>query len=230
MTISIERARTARSAKGFGSNAKGNLSSMRSFIRAALRTRKGKVIFLASFAGYWLLYALSTGIIAYFGYNALSQLISAGGTNPEVANFLAYWEYPANVYETGILWFVTPHVMLSLTLGPVFFSIILSLLFATNMLMLSLIHSRNLSGRTGLAGLAGVIPAIFSGSCCYAPFGLTVIVLVLHLSLKQSVPLYALSYTYQILDNIAITLLIVFSLIYTYRKLGEKSCCAVMNQ
>ncbi|MBX8632725.1 MAG: hypothetical protein J9259_09480, partial [Thermoplasmata archaeon YP2-bin.285] len=75
---------------------------LRAYVRDSLRTAGGRILFLASLAGYWLLYALSTGIIAYFGYDALSQVISAGGTNPIVVNFLAYWQYPANIYESGL--------------------------------------------------------------------------------------------------------------------------------
>ena len=200
---------------------------LRAFVHHSLRTAGGRILFMASLASYWLLYAMSTGIIAYFSYNALSQVISAGGTNPIVVNFLAYWQYPANVYESGLLWFVTPNVMLSLLIGPLFFSTVLSLLFAVNMLIFAgLIRRRRSSGRSGMASLASVIPAVFSGSCCYAPFGLIAAVSLFHLSLSQTGALYALSYTYQILDNIAFTLLMLFSAVYSYRKLESAVCCS----
>ncbi|MCL5252676.1 MAG: hypothetical protein M1351_01095 [Candidatus Thermoplasmatota archaeon] len=200
---------------------------LRAFVRDSLRTAGGRILFLASLAGYWLLYALSTGIIAYFSYNALSQVISAGGTNPIVVNFLAYWQYPANIYESGLLWFVTPNLMLSLLIGPLFFSTVLSLLFGVNMLIFAgLIRRRGSAGRSGVAGLASVIPAVFSGSCCYAPFGLIAAVSLFHLSVSQTGALYALSYTYQILDNTVFTLLMLFSAFYSYRKLGSGACCS----
>lgn len=200
---------------------------LRAFGRDSLRTAGGRVLFLASLAGYWLLYALSTGIITYFSYNALSQVISAGGTNPIVLNFLAYWQYPANIYESGLLWFVTPNLMLSLLIGPLFFSTVLSLLFGVNMLIFAgLIRRRGSAGRSGVASLASVIPAVFSGSCCYAPFGLIAAVSLFHLSLSQTGALYALSYTYQILDNTVFTLLMLFSAVYSYRKLGSGACCS----
>jgi hypothetical protein len=206
-------------------------SDLGAFVRASLRTGGRRVIFIASAAGYWLLYALSTGIIAYFSYNALSQVLAAGGTNPVVVNFLAYWQYPANVYESGLLWFVTPHVMLSILIGPVFFSTVLSLLFGTNMLIFGSIARRGAgSGRRGFIGLTGLIPAVFSGSCCYAPLGLIAIVSIFNLSLSQSGALYALSYTYQILDNVAITLLMLLSSLYSYGKLRDRSCCAPFGQ
>lgn len=208
------------------SSAGSLLRSLSAFVRDAAGTRWGRILFISSFGAYWLLYALSSGIITYFSYNALSQVLSAGGTNPVVVNFLAYWQYPANVYESGFLWFVTPHLMLSILLGPLLFSAALSLLFAVNSLIFAALLRRRSAGRSGIAGLVSVIPALFSGSCCYAPFGLLAAVSLLHLSHSQTDALYSLSYSYQILDNLSFTLLMLFAALYSYRKLASAACCS----
>lgn len=201
--------------KAASSSRTGTLN-LRSLIGLALHSWRHKLIFVASAIAYWVLYAFSAGMIFYYSFDVGPLLRSSGVPNPY---FITYTRSFMGLYDSGMVWYPNGHIQLNLLYGSTLFSIVLSVLFGLNMLLLG--YSLSVKAKTltlGLNTLAGIVPALFSGGCCAVPFGTAL--------LSSFVPLAALStfeYSYVAVTNSLFAVLMLFSLIYNARKLG--SCC-----
>jgi len=191
-------------------------ATLLSIIRLAARQWKYKAVMVAAGAGYWVLYAISGGMFFYYSFDLGPILKADNIPNPY---FLLYTRGIADFYDSGMIWYPTNHLQVNLLFGPVFFSIVLSVLFGLNMLLLAFgfRYRRSKSGR-GLGGIMGVIPALFSQGCCSVPFAT-----VLFSSFIPATLLYTV-YEFVIPMNIIFASLMLLALVYGARRLG--SCCA----
>lgn len=175
---------------------------------------KYKIVALLSAVGYWLAYGYSTGMYFYYSFNITQGLQASGMTNP-------YFIPPFNLaglYDMGFVWFPTSNLQLDFLLGPTFFSIFLSILFSSSVILL--IYSFRFQGLNkksqGVMGLFGMIPAIFSGGCCAVP-----IATILLGSIVPSSILLNIEFGDPLLLNLLIVLLILFSIFYTAKKISK---------
>jgi hypothetical protein len=176
-----------------------------------LGSRKFKILAVASWLGYWLLYAISGGMFFYYSFDLAPLLKTSAVPNPYFFNIFVNF---ISFYDSGMIWFPTAHLQVNLLYGPTFFSIILSTLFSLNIVLTVFsIRFTRFSRRTGPAGLLALIPAFFSGGCCSVPFGLALIGLF-----APTVGLTTLVYDYPYLINLAFFFLMFFSLVYVSRR------------
>lgn len=85
--------------------------------------------------------------------------------------------------------------------------------------MLLFAYSFKIAGpSSGLSGLAGIVPALFSGGCCAAPFGT-----VLLATFIPATSLATFVYSYVAATDSPLAVLLFVSLVYNARKLGD--CC-----
>ncbi len=180
-------------------------------LREILRLPKYKFVLLTSAAIYWLLYAISSGMLMYYALDLAQLLRTSQVPNPY---YFVEWGSFLNLYYSGIVWFPTGHLQLNLLFGPTFFSILLSGLFSLNILLV--VNNLRIK-RMGMSGLVGMIPALFSGGCCSVPLGIS-----LFGSLLPSAALLSLSYNYVYLTNAPVAALMYISLAYTSKK---AVCC-----
>lgn len=189
------------------------------------RSTKYKALAFLSAVGYWLVYGYSTGIYFYYTFDATQYLSASGTTNPYFIPPVSLGDLAA-VYDSGLVWFPTSHLQLNLLLGPTFFSILLAVLFSTSILLLT--FSIRLTGvnrkQQGLAGLFGVIPAIFSGGCCAVPIATLVLG-----SIVPSTVLANIEFGDPLLLNLLIVILMLSSIYYTAWKINSKNSCEVFK-
>jgi|GEM_PF-5537952 hypothetical protein len=126
-------------------------------------------------------------MIKYFNFNVLSLLLSTGGTNPQIYNFLPYYMYYPNIYYSGIVWYPESHLQLSFLIGPTVFSVLFSYLFGKN-ISLSLNNARGTGTGTVLSILQLFLAA---GGCCIAPLWLAIVSLFEFPLFKLSQSLYS---------------------------------------
>lgn len=199
----------------------GRNQSLVSTLRTVLRQSwKLRAVALASLVGYWLLYAVSSGMIFYYAADLTPILQTSPVRNPYF--YLNFREF-IDFYNSGMIWFPNGHLQLNLLFGPTTFSIILSALFALNMVLSSYsLSSERLGKKHGMGGFLGMVPALFTGGCCSIPIGILLIGAIV-----PSTALTALStfiFTYAFLTNVLVGSLMLISLTYNYRKVARASC------
>jgi len=162
---------------------------------------------------FWLLYAISSGIIRYYSWN----LAKYYNTNPV---YFTNFSSLKGVYDSMIIWFPGDHFVVVLSVGIVLFSILLSLLFSLSILMISHSLRTGLPGRKpGLIGFLGLVPAMLTGGCCALPLGI-----VLSLYVAPAAFLFNLAYDHSFFTNATITGLMLVSVFYTGRKTSREAC------
>lgn len=180
---------------------------MRPALRIVFRSSKYKALALLVGGLYWLVYALSSGMVFYYRSDVTALLASSGVPNPYFVISLGSFE---NFYLSGVVWYPSGHFQLNLLIGPTFFSFLLSSLFALSVVLLAYgVRLRGVPRRPGIAGFAAVIPAIFSGGCCSAPLGLALLGTFL-----SSTALFSFVYEYAFAVNAAVAILLYASNIY----------------
>ncbi len=190
------------------------VSTPRSVLRQSWKFRAAALV---SLAGYWLLYAASSGMFFYYRVDIAPLLKNSPVPNPY---FFVHSRSFVDLYNSGMVWIPNGHLQVNLLFGPTIFSIFLSALFAPSMLLLLYgLSARGLTKKHGIVGLLAMIPAVFSGGCCSIPFGV--------LLLGTFVPSAALStfvYAYPVLTNTFIAVLMLVSLVYSSRKISHLRC------
>jgi len=182
----------------------------------ALKQWKHRLALVAAIVGYWTLYAFSAGMFFYYSFDLTPLLKSAQVPNPY---FILESASLTGLYNSGMIWYPTNHLQVNLLYGPTFFSIILSVLFGLNMILL--VHGfsfREPRSSLGLNGAVSMIPALFSGGCCAIPFGT-----VLLSSLIPATALSSFVYDYVLPTNILSVILMLAALLYSSKKLVR--CC-----
>lgn len=117
---------------------------------------------------FWLLYAASSGIIRYYSWN-LAQYFQA---NPV---FLTDFSSLKGAYGSKIIWFPGANFVVVLSLGVLFFSILLSSLFSISVLMVSHgLWTRGPGRKPGFVGFRGLFllcspvdVAVFLSEYCF---------------------------------------------------------------
>jgi hypothetical protein len=193
------------------------MQSVRSSVNTVLRSGRFGHIFASTALGYWLLTAFSEGIIQFYA-KAFNLAAALGNLpNPEPVTNEGW-------YYLGVIWFPNDHFQVTLLAGPVFFSILLSILFGLSMSLLSFLFASRCAGaRFGLAGFLGFIPSFFSSAapCCAAPLG------TLFLStVAPSAALVAFSFTYEPETKAIIAILMLLSIVYISKKTSGLACKA----
>lgn len=187
--------------------------TLRSTLRIILQSsKKNKFILLISLVSYWLLYAFSSGMIFYYPEDVSELLVRSGASS-----FYSYISLRSilDIYFSGVVWFPNGHIQLNILLGPLIFSIILSLLFSLQ-IVVSIFLFRNSPHRlrlgSGSTGLLGLVPALFSGGCCSVPIGV-----ILLGGLSSSMGLLTLIYDYPYVTNSLFSILTFVALAYMLR-------------
>ena len=184
----------------------GMSSPTSTFIYALHRS---KPIALASWVGYWLLYAYSNCMVTYYRFDVTQFLREYNLTNliyvHDYRNFI-------DAYYSGIIWYVTPHLELTLLYGPVIFSVILSTLFSLNMAMLRISLGRALR-RNVLPGGLGIIPILFGGGCCSVPIGTALLGSLMPLSIS----IFLADFPY--LTNLFMSAIMLTSLLFLWQRI-----------
>jgi len=181
---------------------------VRPALHQALKSSKYKVLALLVGGAYWVVYAISSGMIFYYQTDVTSLLASSPVPNPYfVTSFRSFTDF----YLSGIVWYPTGHLQLNLLIGPTFFSFLMSSLFALSaVLLIYSIPLRTMQRGPRLGGLTAVIPAIFSGGCCSVPLGLSLVG-----TLLPSTALFSFVYDYAFAINALVALMVYVSLAYT---------------
>jgi len=163
---------------------------------------------------YWFLYAFSSGMIFYYQVDMTPLLVSSKIPNPYMITPFGSFR---GFYLSGIIWYPSGHFQLNFLLGPTFFSLLLSGLFALNgMLLICSMRLRRMKKRTGFTGFLAIIPAVFSGGCCSIPLGLSLIG-----SLLPSAALFPLVYDYAFVTNALTATIVYFSLAYAAKRVSS---------
>jgi hypothetical protein len=183
-----------------------------------LKQWKYRLALLVAGVAYWVVYAFSAGMLFYYSFDLAPLLKASQVSNPYI---ILESRSLTDLYNSGMIWYPTNHLQVNLLYGPTFFSIVLSLLFGLNVLLsvYGVSLKQSVSG-LGLNGVAGMVPALFSGGCCAVPFG-TVL-------LASFIPTAALSsfvYGYVIVTNSLFSVLMLFALLNSARRL--RRCCAL---
>jgi len=166
---------------------------------------------------YWFLYALSSGLIFYYRADVTPLLISSKVPNPYTITRSGSF---TDLYQSGVIWYPSGHLQLNFLVGPTFFSLLLSSLFALDVtLLIYSLRLRGMEERTGFAGFLAIIPAVFSGGCCSIPLGLYLIG-----SLLPSAALFPLIYDYSFFTNSLVAILVYISLGYTANRISLCAC------
>jgi hypothetical protein len=177
---------------------------------------KYRLVFIASMIGYWIVYSISAGMFFYYSFDLTPFLISSHVPNPY---FIMYTQSFMGLYDSGMILYPTNHLQVNLLFGPTFFSIVLSVLFGLNMMVVGYsLSTKSTASRSGLSSFAAIVPAMFSGGCCAVPLG-TVL-------LASFIPATALStfvYSYVAVTNALFGVLLFVTLAYGARRLSV--CC-----
>jgi hypothetical protein len=192
-----------------------------SLLGLALKQWKYRLTLLVAGVAYWTVYAFSAGMLFYYSFDLVPLLKASQVSNPY---FILESGSLTDLYNSGMVWYPTNHLQVNLLYGPTFFSIVLSSLFGLNVLLFVFgIHLRQSVSGLGLNGFAGMIPALFSGGCCAAPFGT-----VLFASFIPATALSSFVYGYVTLTNSVFSVLMLFALLYSARRL--RSCCIPLRR
>ncbi len=167
---------------------------------------------LLSAIAYWLLYGYSAGLFFYYSFDVTQYMREEGIPNPSFGLDLSGL---SGFYNSGLIWYPSGHLALILFIGPVIFSIVLSVLFALSIVLIS--YNIRLQCRIrksgGLVGFLGIIPAIFKGGCCSVPLATLLLG-----SVVPSTVLLNIEFGNPLLLNFLTVLLMVSAVIYTARK------------
>lgn len=178
-----------------------------------LRSRGNKVVTLTGGLAFWLLYAASSGIIRYYSWN-LAQYYQA---NPI---FFTDFSSLKGAYDSEVIWFPGANFVVVLSLGVLFFSVLLSSLFSISVLMVSHgLWTRGPGRKPGFVGFLGLVPAVLTGGCCSLPFGI-----LLSLYFAPAAFLFNLAYDHSFVTNATIASLMLVSVLYSARKAGRNAC------
>jgi hypothetical protein len=192
------------------------MTPLLSLLRLALKQWKYRLTLLVAGVAYWVVYAFSAGMFFYYSFDLAPLLRASQVSNPY---FILESGSLTDLYSSGMVWYPTNHLQVNLLYGPTFFSIVLSSLFGLNVLLFVYgVRSRGPVSGLGLNGFAGMVPALFSGGCCAVPFGA-----VLFASFIPAAALSSFVYGYVTLTNSLFSMLMLFALLYSARRLG--SCC-----
>ncbi len=176
------------------------------------RSVKYKIVALLSTVAYWLLYGYSAGMFFYYSFNVTQYIRKEGIPNPAFGLDLSSL---SGFYNSGLIWYPTGHLALILFIGPMIFSVVLSVLFALSIVLIS--YNIRLQGRIrksgGMVGFLGIIPAIFTGGCCSVPLATLLLG-----SVVSSTMLLNIEFDNPSLLNFLIVLSMLSSVIYTARK------------
>jgi hypothetical protein len=184
------------------------------------RSVKYKIVAFVSAIAYWLLYAYSAGMFFYYSFDVTQYIREEGIPNPSFGLDLSSL---SGFYNSGLVWYPTGHLALILFMGPMIFSIVLSVLFALSIVLIA--YNIRLQGRIrksgGLVGFLGIIPAIFTGGCCSVPLATLLLG-----SIVPSTVLLNIEFDNPFLLNFLTVLLMVSAVIYTARKANalDRSC------
>ncbi len=186
-----------------------------SLLGLALKQWKYRLTLSVAGVAYWIVYAFSDGMLSYYSFDLTPLLKASQVSNP----FILESRSLTDLYSSGMIWYPTNHLQVNLLYGPTFFSIALSSLFSLNVVLtVYRIRSRWPVAGLGLNGVAGIVPALFSGGCCTVPFGT-----VLFASFVPAAALSSFAYDYVILTNSLFGLLMLFTLLYGAKRLGRCS-------
>lgn len=178
---------------------------------------KGIYKIIAIFSGlvYWVIYEFSSGMLFYYPVDVFAYLKQSPVPNP-----LIYLDTSSfkNFYLSGLIWYPNGHFEIVLAIGPLVFSVILSLLFSFNIaVMIYSFKFIKFNRKTGISGILGLIPAVFSGGCCSIPVGFSILGAFIPLATLR--PLLYFSFAYTEYINTFFALLLLFSLYYLLSKI-----------
>ncbi len=181
---------------------------------------KYRMFGVACASAYWLLYAYSGGILFYYPFDVIAYLRHIGVANPSFSfDFSSFNAF----YNSGVVWYPTQHIGLVLFIGPTAFSIALSVLFGLNMVLFAYsLRSKFRIEKRGLLGMAGIIPALFTGGCCVAPIATLLLGSVIPTTVLVEIEFGNSS----LLLNLLGLSLMIFFIIYNARRIGS---CKTMN-
>jgi hypothetical protein len=181
-------------------------------VRFVLKRKSFKLIAVASWAGYWLLYAYSGGILLYSAIDITPILSNYQIPNPHLIN---NFQSLLDAYYSGLIWYPSGHFQVSFLYGPTLFSALLSTLFSLNVVVtLAAVRFVGLTKNVGLTGSLGVIAVLFSGGCCTVPLGIAILG-----TLAPTLGVVTFLVDYPFLTNLFFAFLLILSLIYMGRKL-----------
>ena len=169
----------------------------------------------AAATGFWLVYAFSESMISYYPKAFNLALVVGNLPNPQRVTDEGW-------YYLGYLWFPNDHLQVTLLAGPVFFSLLLSVLFGVSISLFSYsVSARYSLPGLGAAGALGVIPALFSSSapCCILPLGSLFVA-----AFAPSVALSTFTFTYGPVTSVAIAAIMLLSVLYLSGKIAGLNC------
>lgn len=194
--------------------------------RILASSAKYKAVASLSGIAYWLIYGYSTGMYFYYSFDATQYLKASGMTNPYFIPPSSFGDLTA-LYDSGVVWFPTSHLQFNFLFGQTFFSALLSILFSLSILLL--LYSFRFKGLSkkgqGLAGIFGIVPALFSGGCCAVP-----VATLLLGSIVPSSVLFNFEFGDPLLMNLVIVILMLSSIMYTSKKIAKaRDTCKTCN-
>jgi hypothetical protein len=189
-------------------------------IKDIVSEKKYKILCLLSGLAYWIVFAFSSGIFFYYPFDVFSIVGSSLIPNP-----LFYFNFSdfKSFYYSGIIWYPNGHFEIVLAIGPFVFSLILSILFSLN--IVTIVYGFKffrMRRGSGLSGLLGLIPALFSSGCCSIPIGFSI--MGSFISLAGIRPILYIFYAYPEYVNGAFSLLMFVTLFYMLRRIINVSC------
>jgi hypothetical protein len=193
------------------------LSLFRQILASSVRY---KIVTVLSAIGYWLLYGYSAGMYSYYSFDVTSYIREEGIPNPLFGLDLSSL---SGFYNSGLIWYPTGHIALIFFMGPMIFSIALSVLFGLSVILI--VYNVSLKSRIrksgGLAGFLAIIPAIFTGGCCSVP-----VATLLLGSVVPSAVLVNIEFDNPFLLNFLTALVMFSAIIYTGQKINAqgRSC------
>lgn len=198
----------AEGSLGTASETRQKSSSLRRIVANLLhRSKRYRAIFVAGGFGYWLLFAFSTGIIFYYPMDVGPQYVG-------YLSFISDLGSLDGLYSSGIVWIPNGHLEIVLLYSNVIFSIILSTLFALNILLAAYSFSVNgVSKRKSSLGVLGIIPTLFTSGCCAVP-----VATLLFGSIVPSAVLITVEFGNPFLLDLGIAILMLASLYYYAHK------------
>lgn len=186
-----------------------------SLIASMFRSRRFTPILAVSAACFWFVYTFSESMISYYPKAFNLALVVGNLPNPQPVTDEGW-------YYLGYLWFPNDHLQLTLLAGPVFFSLLLSVLFGISISLFSYsVSARYSLPGLGAAGALGVVPALFSSSapCCILPLGSLFVA-----AFVPSVALSTFTFTYGPITSLAIAAIMFVSVLYLSGKIAGSNC------
>ncbi|MGC8563104.1 MAG: hypothetical protein ACP5UZ_06720 [Thermoplasmata archaeon] len=164
-------------------------------IRQNLNSRSLGLISLGTL--YWLLFAASSGMIEYYDHS-LSGVLSEGVGHR--ITFIYYGNAHDFLQYSGIYWFPTNHVGITLPILQTILSVFLAVMVPLAVDDIMKIKRNGRIGRAGGLSLGGSILSLISttGGCCSLPIIYYALALVASSSASFGVTLFFASYSYLI--------------------------------